>query len=508
MINRERMLDAWITCAFSSHVPLVSNIVTSYNAQSNARPFQPDAPLTKLSYSRSLSRKNSQRNGTPRALKIFSRPDIGTTNTCSRINRLLFVDHQRYEDLVEHYKRPHTNGGHFDDPIAETNYTCPGSQLNQVRYPFGFSSNCEIPLNCTSNGEILIGEFPIQEINDNNLLVSLPAKCGRAVNALSHLYSDHYAPTSNNAILMQNCTEQVKTCMIPATMLRTNLEIVNCSDGQGGYGNVSCYSSDGNHSAMFIDYGNVTRLGCRFLFSGVASEMIGDNSPAVSLDIQMVRLGWWLKGSCDCSNDADCTNIISPNGRDGYRCTCRNGFVGDGYKASSGCRIVKDHSGCNPSRYFSGHCGGTGRVGVLVGAIDRIKKNCLDEIIDPSLEPNKDAWTISSIHKVAEVAFKCLAFHSEMRPTMTEVAAELEQIRISGEENTTLSLDGSNYSSLSIVNENEMIKEVKNTESDKIGLFDSMNSTNDRNNLLNQDQWLSTSSSPSSNGLHGSSSRM
>nr|GFA55209.1 wall-associated receptor kinase-like 14 [Tanacetum cinerariifolium] len=117
-------------------------------------------------------------------------------------------------------------------------------------------------------------------------------------------------------------------------------------------------------------------------------------------------------------------------------------------------------------------------------AVDRIKKNCLDEIIDPSLEPNKDAWTISSTHKVAELAFKCLDFHSEMRP-MTEVAAELEQIKNSGEEITTLSLDGSNYSSLSIVHEKEMIKEVKNNESDKTALFDSMNSTNDKNNLLN-----------------------
>lgn len=233
--------------------------------------------------------------------------------------------------------------------------TCPGSQLNQVPYPFGFSSNCEIPLNCTSNGEVLIGEFPIQQINHNNLLVSLPAKCGRAVDALSRLYSDHYAPTSHNAILMQNCTEQVKTCMIPETMLRTNLEIVNCTNVQGSYGNVSCYSSDGNHSAMFLDYGNVTRLGCRFLFSAVASEMIGDNSPAVSLDIQMVRLGWWLKGSCDCSNDADCTKIVSPNGNDGYRCTCRNGFVGDGYKASSGCRIVKGMSFVNRNILFFKH---------------------------------------------------------------------------------------------------------------------------------------------------------
>ncbi|XP_057768437.1 wall-associated receptor kinase-like 14 [Salvia miltiorrhiza] len=65
-------------------------------------------------------------------------------------------------------------------------------------------------------------------------------------------------------------------------------------------------------------------------------------------------------------------------------------------------------------------------------AIDRIGKGRIDEIVDPFLEPNRDAWTLSSIHKVAELAFRCLAFHRDMRPSMMEVADELEQIRLSG----------------------------------------------------------------------------
>ncbi|XP_041998380.1 wall-associated receptor kinase-like 14 [Salvia splendens] len=65
-------------------------------------------------------------------------------------------------------------------------------------------------------------------------------------------------------------------------------------------------------------------------------------------------------------------------------------------------------------------------------AIDRIGKGRIDEIVDPFLEPNRDAWTLSSIHKVAELAFRCLAFHRDMRPSMMEVADELEQIRVSG----------------------------------------------------------------------------
>ncbi|KAI3785526.1 hypothetical protein L1987_44645 [Smallanthus sonchifolius] len=663
------------------------------------------------------------------------------------------------------------------------NQSCPGGQFKTVPYPFGFTSGCKIQLNCTSNGEVLIGEFPVQQFNSDGLLVSLPAKCGRTVDALTQLYGEYYAPMSTNAILMENCTAQMKNCMIPMTTLRTHLEIVNCSGTQGGDGNVSCYSSD--ITRMFLDYRNVTKMGCRFLFSGVATEMIGD-SPAISLDIQVVRLGWWLSGTCDCSSNADCTKIVSPfDGSDGHRCKCKSGFGGDGYKASSGCRSLKDSSGCNPSKYFSGHCGGSGRIGVLVGAvvvgaslivcvgliicfihrrsilrsrsrvnrqfyeakgitipiytykeiekatnsfcekqrlgngaygtvysgklhngewvaikrikhrsdgdsidqvmneikllssvshpnlvrllgcsvdkdeqilvyefmpngtlsqhlqkergnglpwpirltiatetaqaiaylhsnldppiyhrdvkssnilldysfktkvadfglsrlgimesshistapqgtpgyldpeyhqnfhlsdksdvysfgvvlieiitafkaldfsrrhnevnlaslaIDRIKRGCLDEIIDSSLEHNKDTWTSSSIHKVAELALRCLAFHSETRPSMAEVAVELERIRVSSDDITTLPLEGSNCSSVSIVNEKQMIsEEAKNSESDKKVLFDSMNSTDERNlssSYADDHQWLSESSSPSTNGGLGSSSRV
>ncbi|KAJ6678517.1 WALL-ASSOCIATED RECEPTOR KINASE-LIKE 14 [Salix viminalis] len=154
-------------------------------------------------------------------------------------------------------------------------------------------------------------------------------------------------------------------------------------------------------------------------------------------------------------------------------------------------RNLKD-SKCNVSKYMSGRCGGTTRVAVLVGGLiagallmaclallwyyvrrkstslrnqssakrllceaagnssvpffqykeiekatngfsekQRIGRGCVDEIIDSYLDPNRDAWTLTSIHTVAELAFRCLAFHRDMRPTMTEVAEELEQIMLS-----------------------------------------------------------------------------
>ncbi|KAJ9562118.1 hypothetical protein OSB04_007278 [Centaurea solstitialis] len=220
--------------------------------------------------------------------------------------------------------------------------SCPGGEFSLAPYPFGFSSGCQIQLNCTSNGTVFINEFPIQEITHDALLVSLPATCGRAVDTISHLYGQNYAPTSTNNILMHNCKEKMENCVIPMTMIRAQLKTTNCSGFQDGPGdgNVSCYSGD--VTRMFFDYENVTRMGCRFLFSGVVSEM---NGQAMSMDMQVFKLGWWLKGTCGCSGDADCTRIVSPlDGSDGYRCTCKSGFVGDGYGAGSSCQKVKGFS--------------------------------------------------------------------------------------------------------------------------------------------------------------------
>nr|XP_043616246.1 wall-associated receptor kinase-like 14 [Erigeron canadensis] len=220
------------------------------------------------------------------------------------------------------------------------NQSCPGGKFNQVPYPFGFSSGCEIQLNCTSSGVVLINEFPVEQINSDDLIVTLPTMCGRPVNTLRNLYSKNYALTSASAILMENCTTETSNCYLPVQLPQFRSAIVNCSSV--GYGNMSCYVGD-VRSNMFLDYGNVTSLGCKFLLTGFVSERIGGVGPPPSMT-RAVKLGWWVKGTCDdsCSDDANCTRIVSPvDGSDGYRCKCRNGFNGDGYKSSSGCLPLK-----------------------------------------------------------------------------------------------------------------------------------------------------------------------
>ncbi|KAK4481482.1 hypothetical protein RD792_012382 [Penstemon davidsonii] len=117
-------------------------------------------------------------------------------------------------------------------------------------------------------------------------------------------------------------------------------------------------------------------------------------------------------------------------------------------------------------------------------AVDRIGRGCLDEIIDPFLGQNLDSWTLLSVEKVAELAFRCLAFQRDMRPSMMEVATELEQIRLSG-----LSDE----------------KPFKNPELNSIGLFmsstSSMDTGTDFSPVSVEDSWRSDQSSPSSNSL-------
>ncbi|KAL2346355.1 hypothetical protein Fmac_000355 [Flemingia macrophylla] len=111
-------------------------------------------------------------------------------------------------------------------------------------------------------------------------------------------------------------------------------------------------------------------------------------------------------------------------------------------------------------------------------AAERIRKGELDEIIDPCLKPeaSSDAWTLSSIHKVAELAFRCLAFHRDMRPSMTEVASELEQLRTTlgaGDNHCTTSTDLSCWSSSSSSNESEkpLSTAIKGASGSKMGFI-------------------------------------
>ncbi|KAL9461486.1 hypothetical protein AB3S75_004478 [Citrus x aurantiifolia] len=154
-------------------------------------------------------------------------------------------------------------------------------------------------------------------------------------------------------------------------------------------------------------------------------------------------------------------------------------------------------------------------VNLAALAIDRIGRGCVDEIIDPYLEPHRDAWTLSSIHNVAELAFRCLAFHRDMRPTMMEVAEELEHIRVSSWASNiymgsppvsccSLSECGSERSLSGLTVKKAGVKSQRLIVPPKSGdCLTTLDEVKDSSPVSVQDPWLSEQSSPSANSLLG-----
>ncbi|KAK8673179.1 hypothetical protein V6N13_111528 [Hibiscus sabdariffa] len=163
------------------------------------------------------------------------------------------------------------------------------------------------------------------------------------------------------------------------------------------------------------------------------------------------------------------------------------------------------------------HC----EVNLAALAIDRIGRGCVDEIIDPYLDLHGDAWTLSSIHNAAELAFRCLSFHPDMRPTMLEVAEELERIRLSAwvpymcvespsasscpssdEESETSSSAKTTIEKSVIVESRRLM--VKQMEGNCLTWLDDVKTSSP---VSVQNHWLSERSSSSTNSLFGNESQ-
>ncbi|MCL7045124.1 hypothetical protein MKW94_012005 [Papaver nudicaule] len=255
---------------------------------------------------------------------------------------------------------------HIQSSAAFCDQNCPGSSQNlHLPFPYGFSEGCHIRLNCIK-GEVFVGdEFRVQNVTSDGLLINIPPKCNRSIETLKPLYSSNYALTSRNGLLLQNCTTKPKDCVIPESLLRLQFRTTDCE-------HLYCYSAKvgeervrNGEGGSFLSFDNITSTGCKFLYSSVA--VVVNSSSMVSLEFRTLHLSYWLNGSCNCSSNANCTEITSPvDQTGGYRCQCVNGYEGDGYAMGSGCLKA---SKCNPDGYWSRQCGGTTRLAFLIAGV-------------------------------------------------------------------------------------------------------------------------------------------
>jgi hypothetical protein len=199
-------------------------------------------------------------------------------------------------------------------------------------YPFGFSDGCGIKLNCIDN-KVQIHEFLIQNITKNSILIYLPAKCNRSIESIQPLFSDNFAPTRNNSFLVQDCSAPLGGCVIPASSFVGNqIEVESCDRKSS---NISCFNQQYHEGDVdVLSYEELNKTRCNYLFSAVAVQQ----SKEISLQFQAIELAWWVKGSCECSNNATCSNVTLQGNGSGFRCQCLDGFRGDGFANGTGCR--------------------------------------------------------------------------------------------------------------------------------------------------------------------------
>ncbi|KAK1323495.1 Wall-associated receptor kinase-like 14 [Acorus calamus] len=219
-----------------------------------------------------------------------------------------------------------------------------------VPYPFGFTDGFPIRLKC-SGPNITVGGFNVRSFTRDRILIDLPASCTRPINDTSPLFGPNFALTMQNNFFLKNCSGGAAAAATPR---------------DADNGEVSCFPV--TKSEGFLTEEKINESGCLFLFAGMRIDQ-AENGQAESIQLNTAELGWWVTGKCACSANADCVNGTATADR-GFRCNCRDGFVGDGFVAGRGCvKLVKASSNCNPSNYLNGKCGGTTRVGVLVGGI-------------------------------------------------------------------------------------------------------------------------------------------
>ncbi|KAJ1436554.1 Wall-associated receptor kinase, galacturonan-binding domain [Sesbania bispinosa] len=389
----------------------------------------------------------------------------------------------------------------FWSTSAQNNNNCDRScGEHSLQYPFGFSAGCEVKLRC-NNSKVKIGELQVQNVTSDSIFIDVPAKCNRSIDFIDPLFGQNFAPTRNNTFLVQNCSSKSKSklggCVIPPSSF-VQIPVEGCNNGSD---NIDCYTQlQPQHPYEDVLTKEAwRRIGCKYLFSTIVIDK--SKVKELSLQFQVIELGWWLQGTCNCHVNATCTEVHLAGGKQGFRCRCHEGLIGDGFVNGTGCRRG-DSVQCNASTLGSNGCGKAVKIGVLVGgitigasivaalflvcyfakrrstwlrkqltvkrllreaagiyagnlhndewvAIKKIKyrdTNSVDQVMN-EIKLLSSFWVVlveiitamkvvdfarpqSEINlaalAVAELAFRCLAFHSDMRPTMIEVAEELE----------------------------------------------------------------------------------
>ncbi|KAK1416327.1 hypothetical protein QVD17_32116 [Tagetes erecta] len=130
------------------------------------------------------------------------------------------------------------------------------------------------------------------------------------------------------------------------------------------------------------------------------------------------------RGNHDCEDDDKCVDIEGS-----FRCTCPKGYSGDGTKDGTGCRadestVIKIVAGVSTSKALS-FDGPEEERSLAMYFLNSLKLGRLFNVLDERLQLDD---VPSEIMQVSRVAERCLRVNGDERPSMKEVAIELQGI--------------------------------------------------------------------------------
>lgn len=201
------------------------------------------------------------------------------------------------------------------------NQTCPNGDLKDkhILYPFGFSDGCKIPLDCDKSGNLYIGKLHINHITEDSIWVNYRPVCNRSRESTNHLFGQNYGPTSENLLLLMNCSSPFNYNYTKSQIRNSSwLEPEECNNTNNN--SVSCFTDGQDGEVKFWDKSELNQIDCKVSFS----------STVVGRSLNRVKLGWLLEGSCNCSANAKCINVSLPGEKSGFQCECNEGYNGDG----------------------------------------------------------------------------------------------------------------------------------------------------------------------------------